>query len=157
VFDTLFFYAILRGNRLLVPKKVGKKILGIFCPIGFMIKKLLKKYFNLVKKVDERHYWPLFIFLSCYFVVPYSEYVITLLIVLYFKFEAQFRKWGGRIIKPFPEWIRFGGSTIFFLVMLDDTLAYLSIIAIGIWTNRQLKKEKEREEKLNTDLDVDSE
>ena len=41
--------------------------------------------------------------------------------------------------------------------MLDDTLAYLSIIAIGIWTNRQLKKEKEREEKLNTDLDVDSE
>ena len=112
-----------------------------------MIKRLLKKYFDLVKKVDERHYWPLFIFLSCYFVVPYSEYVITLLIVLYFKFEAQFRKWGGRIIRPFPEWIRFGGSTIFFLVMLDDTLAYLSIIAVGIWTNRQLKKEKVLEEK----------
>ena len=122
-----------------------------------MIKKLLKKYLNLIKRVDERHYWPLFIFLSCYFVVPYSEYVITLLIVLYFKFEAQFRKWGGRIIKPFPEWIRFSGSAIFFIVMLDDTLAYLSIIAIGIWTNRQLKKEKEREEKLNTSLDVDSE
>ena len=31
--------------------------------------------------------------------------------------------------------------------MLDDTLAYLSIIAIGIWTNRQLKKEKALEEK----------
>jgi len=31
--------------------------------------------------------------------------------------------------------------------MLDDTLAYLSIIAVGIWTNRQLKKEKELEEK----------
>ena len=112
-----------------------------------MIKKLLKKYFNLVKKVDERHYWPLFIFLSCYFVVPYSEFVITALIILYFKFEAQFRKIGGRLIKPFPEWIRFGGSTIFFLVMLDDTLAYLSIIAVGIWTNRQLKKEKALEEK----------
>ena len=122
-----------------------------------MIKRLLDKYFNLIKKVDERHYWPLFIFLSCYFVVPYSEYIITLLIVLYFKFEAQFRKWGGRIIRPFPEWIRFGGSTIFFLVMLDDTLAYLSIIAIGIWTNRQLKKEKEREEKLNKDLDSNPE
>ena len=122
-----------------------------------MIKKLINKYLNLIKRVDERHYWPLFIFLSCYFVVPYSEYVITLLIVLYFKFEAQFRKWGGRIIKPFPEWIRFSGSAIFFIVMLDDTLAYLSIIAIGIWTNRQLKKEKEREEKLNTSLDVDSE
>ena len=112
-----------------------------------MFKKLLKKYFDLVKRVDERHYWPLFIFLSCYFVVPYSEFVITALIILYFKFEAQFRKIGGRLIKPFPEWIRFGGSTIFFLVMLDDTLAYLSIIAVGIWTNRQLKKEKALEEK----------
>ena len=112
-----------------------------------MIKKLFKKYLNLVKKIDERHYWPLFIFLSCYFVVPYSEFVITALIILYFKFEGTFRKIGGRLIKPFPEWIRFGGSTIFFLVMLDDTLAYLSIIAVGIWTNRQLKKEKELEEK----------
>lgn len=112
-----------------------------------MFKKLFKKYLNLVKKVDERHYWPLFIFLSCYFVVPYSEFVITALIILYFKFEGTFRKIGGRLIKPFPEWIRFGGSTIFFLVMLDDTLAYLSIIAVGIWTNRQLKKEKELEEK----------
>ena len=112
-----------------------------------MFKKLLKKYFNLVKKVDERHYWPLFIFLSCYFVVPYSEFVITALIILYFKFEGTFRKIGGRLIKPFPEWIRFGGSTIFFLVMLDDTIAYLTIIAVGIWTNRQLKKEKALEEK----------
>ena len=112
-----------------------------------MFKKLFKKYLNLIKRVDERHYWPLFIFLSCYFVVPYSEFVITALIILYFKFEGTFRKWGGRLIKPFPEWIRFGGSTIFFLVMLDDTLAYLSIIAVGIWTNRQLKKEKELEEK----------
>ena len=118
-----------------------------------MIKKLLKKYFNLVKKVDERHYWPLFIFLSCYFVVPYSEFVITALIILYFKFEGTFRKIGGRLIKPFPEWIRFGGSTIFFLVMLDDTLAYLSIIAVGIWTNRQLKKEKALEEKKQREED----
>ena len=112
-----------------------------------MFKKLFKKYLNLVKKIDERHYWPLFIFLSCYFVVPYSEFVITALIILYFKFEGTFRKIGGRLIKPFPEWIRFGGSTIFFLVMLDDTLAYLSIIAVGIWTNRQLKKEKALEKK----------
>ena len=112
-----------------------------------MIKKLLKKYLNLVKKIDERHYWPLFIFLSCYFVVPYSEFVITALVILYFKFEGAFRRIGGRLIKPFQEWIRFGGSTIFFLVMLDDTLAYLRIIAVGIWTNRQLKKEKALEEK----------
>ena len=110
-----------------------------------MIKRLLDKYFNLIKKVDERHYWPLFIFLSCYFVVPYSEFVITALIVLYFKFEGAFRRIGGRLIKPFPEWIRFGGSTIFFLVMLDYTLAYLSIIAIGIWSNRELKRRNKEE------------
>ena len=110
-----------------------------------MIKRLLDKYFNLIKKVDERHYWPLFIFLSCYFVVPYSEFVITALIILYFKFEGAFRRIGGRLIKPFPEWIRFGGSTILLLVMLDDTLAYLSIIAIGIWSNRELKKRNKEE------------
>ena len=122
-----------------------------------MIKKLLKKYFNLIKKVDERHYWPLFIFLSCYFVVPYSEFVITALIILYFKFEAQFRKWGTRLIRPFPEWIRIGGSTIFFLVMLDDTLTYLSIIAIGIWSNRELKKRnKKEEEELNKKSDQEN-
>ena len=122
-----------------------------------MIKKLINKYLNLIKRVDERHYWPLFIFLSCYFVVPYSEYVITLLIVLYFKFEAQFRKWGARLIRPFPEWIRIGGSTIFFLVMLDDTLTYLSIIAIGIWSNRELKKRnKKEEEELNKKSDQEN-
>ena len=118
-----------------------------------MIKRLLDKYFNLIKKVDERHYWPLFIFLSCYFVVPYSEFVITALIILYFKFEGTFRKWGGRLIRPFPEWIRFGGSTIFFLVMLDDTLAYLSIIAIGIWSNRELKKRERQELNKNSESD----
>ena len=110
-----------------------------------MIKRLIDKYFNLIKKVDERHYWPLFIFLSGYFVVPYSEFVITALIILYFKFESEFRRIGRRLIRPFPEWIRFGGSTIFFLVMLDDTLAYLSIIAIGIWSNRELKKRNKEE------------
>ena len=122
-----------------------------------MIKRLIDKYFNLIKKVDERHYWPLFIFLSCYFVVPYSEFVITALIILYFKFEGAFRRWGARLIRPFPEWIRIGGSTIFFLVMLDDTLAYLSIIAVGIWSNRALKRQKAEEEKLNKNLDSNPE
>lgn len=112
-----------------------------------MIKKLFKKYLNLIKKIDERHYWPLFIFLSCYFVVPYSEFVITALIILYFKFENQFRKIGKRLIKPFPEWIRVGGGVIFFLVMLDDTLAYMSIIAIAIFSARALKKEQAAQKK----------
>ena len=122
-----------------------------------MIKRLLDKYFKVLKRIDERHYWPLFIFLSCYFVVPYSEYVITALIILYFKFEAQFRKWGAKLIRPFPEWIRIGGSTIFFLVMLDDTLAYLSIIAVGIWSNRELKKRNKKEqEELNKKSDEEN-
>tara|TARA_B100000073_G_scaffold185206_1_gene153224 strand:- start:1010 stop:1378 length:369 start_codon:yes stop_codon:yes gene_type:complete len=111
-----------------------------------MFKKLLDRYFKLLKKIDERHYWPLFIFLSCYFVIPYSEFVVTALILLYFKFEAQFRKIGARLIRPFPEWIRIGGSTIFFLVMLDDTLAYLSIIAIAFWSNKELKKREKLEQ-----------
>ena len=111
-----------------------------------MFKKLLDRYFKLLKKIDERHYWPLFIFLSCYFVIPYSEFVVTALILLYFKFEAQFRKIGARLVRPFPEWMRIGGSTIFFLVMLDDTLAYLSIIAIAFWSNRELKKREKLEQ-----------
>ena len=112
-----------------------------------MFKNYSKNTSTLLKELMKGTTGLCFIFLSCYFVVPYSEFVITALIILYFKFEGAFRRIGGRLIKPFPEWIRFGGSTIFFLVMLDDTLAYLSIIAVGIWTNRQLKKQKALEEK----------
>ena len=110
-----------------------------------MIKKLFDKYFNLIKRINERHYWPLFIFLSLYFVIPYSEYVVTALIFAYFQFESQFRKIGSRLIKPFPEWMRVGGGIIFFLVMLDDTLAYLSILGVAMWSNRELKR-REKEE-----------
>ena len=112
-----------------------------------MIKKLFDKYFKLIKRVNERHYWPLFIFLSLYFVVPYSEFVVTALILFYFQFESQFRKIGSRLIKPFPEWMRVGGGIIFFLVMLDDTIAYLSIIAVAFWSTRALKKQEEKEKK----------
>ncbi len=110
------------------------------------MKKLLRKYLKLVSKIKERHYWPLFIFLSLYFVVPYSEFVVTALILLYFKFEKVFRNLFSKIISPLPEWLTIGGSVIFFLVMLDDTLAYLSIIALAYWSNRQAKKLKKKEE-----------
>ena len=110
-----------------------------------MIKKLFDKYFNLIKRINERHYWPLFIFLSLYFVVPYSEFVVTALILFYFQFESQFRKIGARLVKPFPEWMRVGGGIIFFLVMLDDTLAYLSVLGVAMWSNRELKR-REKEE-----------
>ena len=52
-----------------------------------MSKKLILKYAKLAAKIPERHYWPIFIFLSLYFVVPYSEFVVTLLALGYFKFE----------------------------------------------------------------------
>ena len=42
---------------------------------------------------------------------------------------------------------------LFFLVMLDDTLAYLSIIAIGIWSNRELKKRERQELNKNSESD----
>ncbi len=108
---------------------------------------MINRYLKLIKRIDEIHYWPLFIFLACHFIVPYSEFVITALIILYFKLEGQFRRWGARPVKPFPEWLRIGGSTIFFLVMLDDTIAYLSIIAVAFWSTRALKKQEEKEKK----------
>ena len=105
-----------------------------------MIKKLTKRYIHLLSKIPERQYWPIFIFLSLYFVVPYSEFVVTALALLYFKFEQPFRKAFAKCTAFLPEWVRLGGSVIFFLVMLDDTLFYAAIILGAFWTNRQIKK-----------------
>ena len=107
------------------------------------MKKLVNKYLKLVKKIPERHYWPLFIFLSLYFVVPYSEFVITLLALGYFKFEQQYRKVFGKIFSPLPFIIKYGASVIFFLVMLDDTLFYGAIILGALWSAREAKRIKE--------------
>ena len=107
------------------------------------MKKLVRKYRKLVKKIPERHYWPLFIFLSLYFVVPYSEFVVTLLALGYFKFEQQYRKVFGKIVAPLPDIIKYGASVIFFLVMLDDTLFYGAIILAALWSAREAKRIKE--------------
>jgi len=115
-----------------------------------MIKNLTKRYIHLLKKIPERQYWPIFIFLSLYFVVPYSEFVVTALALLYFKFEQPFRKAFTKCTAFLPEWIRLGGSVIFFLVMLDDTLAYACIILLAFWSGRAVKKQKE------LDKDADS-
>ena len=107
------------------------------------MKKLVNKYLKLVKKIPERHYWPLFIFISLYFVVPYSEFVVTLIALGYFKFEQQYRKVFGKILSPLPDIIKYGGSVIFFLVMLDDTLFYGAIILAALWSAREAKRIKE--------------
>ena len=105
-----------------------------------MFKKLILRYVKLLQRIPERHYWPLFIFLSLYFVIPYSEFVVTLLALGYFRFEESYRKFFGKVIAPLPDVIKYGGSVLFFLVMLDDTLAYASIILLAFWSNRQMKK-----------------
>ena len=118
------------------------------------LKRLIDRYLKLVAKIPERHYWPMFIFLSLYFVVPYSEFVVTALILLYLKFEGVFRKFITRITSRLPDWIKVGGSLIFFLVMLDDTLMYATVIGIAYWSNRQIQKQKKLEQNsLNTDVE----
>ena len=105
------------------------------------MRKLIRKYLKFVGKIEERHYWPLFIFLSLYFVVPYSEIVITALIIFYFtKGEKILRKGYDLVTKKLPEWVTVGGSIIFFLVMLDDTLMYVSILLIAYYSNKKAKE-----------------
>ena len=111
------------------------------------MKKLVRRYLKLIKKIPERHYWPLFIFLSLYFVVPYSEFVVTIFLLGYFKFEQQYRKVFGKIVAPLPDIIKYGASVIFFLVMLDDTLStvLLFLLHCGL-------EEKQRESKRSDPL-----
>jgi len=105
------------------------------------MKKLVRKYLKLAAKIPERHYWPLFIFLSLYFIVPYSEFVVTIFLLGYFKFEETYRNLFAKIVSPLPDVIKYGASVIFFLVMLDDTLFYAAIILAALWTHKKIKKD----------------
>ena len=105
------------------------------------MRKLIRKYLRLINKIDERQYWPLFIFLSLYFVVPYSEFVITALVIYYFRGgEKLFRKGYDLVTKKLPEWMTIGGSIIFFLVMLDDTLMYIALLLVAYYSNKKAKE-----------------
>ena len=104
------------------------------------MKNLLHKYLRLAARIPKRHYWPIFIFISLYFIVPYSEFVVTLFFILYFKFEETYRFAFSKIISPLPDVIKYGGSVIFFLTMLDDTLFYAIIILAALWTSKAIKK-----------------
>jgi hypothetical protein len=42
-----------------------------------------------------------------------------------------------------PSWLRIGGSVIFFLIMIDDTLFYFGLMAIVYWSAKQVNKRKE--------------
>ena len=104
------------------------------------VKKIIKKYVNLIKRIPERQYWPIFIILSLYFVVPMSEITVTLAAVLFFKFENKIRPLIAKLVAPLPDWLRYGGSIIFFLVMIDDTLFYFALIALAFWSSKQVRK-----------------
>jgi hypothetical protein len=103
-------------------------------------------YVSYLKRIPERHYFPIFVILSLYFVVPYSEFVVTAIAPLYFAFEKQVRWVAG--ILPLPNYLRIGGSIIFFLVMIDDYLFYFAIIAFLYWSAKQVKKPNEIEDDL---------
>jgi len=102
---------------------------------------LVKKYLRLIKKIPERHYWPIFVIVSLYFIVPMSEVVVTLGAILYFKFENKVRPVIGRLTKRLPNWLTYGGSFIFFLVMIDDTLFYVVLFIMAIWGASKVSKE----------------
>ena len=101
----------------------------------------MKKVLRLLAKIPERHYFPIFVILSLYFIVPYSEYFVTLLAPFYFIFEVPIRSAIGKV--PLPPWLIWGGSLVFFLVMMDDTLLYFALIALAFWCSRQLPKHRD--------------
>ena len=103
----------------------------------------MKKLLKLLAKIPERHYWPIFVILSLYFIVPMSEITVTLGAILYFKFENKVRPVIGRLTNRLPDWLKYGGSIIFFLVMIDDTLFYFALIAMAFWCSRQLPKHRD--------------
>jgi hypothetical protein len=68
-----------------------------------IMKKLIDKYTSLLVKIPERHYWPIFIILSLYFIVPMSEITVTLAAILYFKFEKKISPVVGKLTKRLPD------------------------------------------------------
>ena len=103
----------------------------------------MKKVLNLLSKIPERHYWPIFVILSLYFIVPMSEITVTLGAILYFKFENKVRPVIARLTDKLPPWLTYGGSILFFLVMIDDTIFYFALIAMAFWCGRQLPKHRD--------------
>ena len=101
---------------------------------------LVKKYLRLIKKIPERHYFPIFIIVSLYFIVPMSEIIVTLGAILYFQFETKVRPVVRKLTKRLPNWLTYGGSIVFFLAMIDDTLFYVVLFIMAIWGASKVSK-----------------
>ena len=104
---------------------------------------ITKRVAKLLARIPERHYWPIFVILSLYFIVPMSEITVTLGAILYFKYENKVRPVIARLTNKLPSWLTYGGSILFFLVMIDDTVFYFALIAMAFWCSRQLPKHKD--------------
>ena len=76
-----------------------------------------------------------------------SEITVTLGAVLYFKYESKVRSVIAKVTDKLPPWLTYGGSILFFLVMIDDTLFYAIIILVALWTGRQVKKQNVMDQK----------
>ena len=111
------------------------------------IKNFWKASVTRLSKIPERHYWPIFVIISLYFIVPMSEITVTLGAVLYFKYESKVRSVIAKVTDKLPPWLTYGGSILFFLVMIDDTLFYAIIILVALWTGRQVKKQNVMDQK----------
>ena len=73
-----------------------------------------------------------------------SEITVTVAAILYYKFERNISPFIQKITRIIPDWIRFGGSLLFFLVMMNDTLLYVALITVAFWSRKQvLQDEKE--------------
>jgi len=107
-------------------------------------------YVSYLKKIPPRHYFPIFVILSLYFVVPYSEFVVTALAPLYFVFEKQVRWVTNKL--PLPDYLKYGGAIIFFLVMIDDYLFYFALMALIAWSAKQVKKRDEGVDETKSDF-----
>ena len=121
-------------------KKVVKKLKRKWSNRPRTRKGWIDLYVSYLKRIPERHYWPIFVILSLYFVVPMSEITVTLAAILFFKFENRIRPLIAKLVTPLPDWLRYGGSIIFFLVMIDDTLFYFALIALAFWSSKQVQK-----------------
>lgn len=107
-----------------------------------IITKVVNLYLELFAKIPEANYFPLFVILSLYFVVPYSEFVVTAAAILYFSFKKKINKFIADL--PLPDYLKVGGSVLFFLVMINDYLLYALIIALSYWSARHVKKDSSK-------------
>ncbi len=106
----------------------------------------MKQIIKYWKKIPERHYFSIFVFASLFFVI--NELIVLSLIVLYIVAEQHVRDVVKKIAKNYENFLWLI-AIIFFLVMIDDTLLYFSIMAFIFWDTRRKNLQKKRNINVN--------